>query len=148
MKATNDCALPALDCSDILGRRQAEHTAFRDKLKMVTSSIRQTKDALSAVTKPRPPKTKQANQALRHVICAEVEPCIRTQLDQFASALGRKGGCKASMMTQSLLTNEDTTIKMLKMCSRQPLCAKAKLPLPATKDLDACVKTAKAVVPA
>ena len=63
MKAANDYALPALDYSDIPARRRAKHTTFLDKLKMVTSSVRQTKDVLTKITKPKPPKTKQANQA-------------------------------------------------------------------------------------
>ena len=106
MKAANDHALPALDHSDIPGRRRAKHNTFLDKLKMVTSSARQTKDALSAIAKPRPPKTKQANQALHCVICTRVEPHMRTQLDQLTSTLGREDGWEASMMTQSSFADE------------------------------------------
>ena len=102
MKAANDCSLPALDCSDIPGRRRAKHTAFLDKLKMVTSGVRQTKDALSKINKPKPPKTKQANQALCRVICAKVEPCIRTQLNQLTTALGCEDGCSGQFVGRCL----------------------------------------------
>ena len=74
---------------------------------MVASSVRQTEDVLSKINKPKPPKTKQANQALCRVICTKVEPCIRTQLDQLTTALGCEDGCQALLLMQTLFADKD-----------------------------------------
>ena len=107
MKAANDYGLLPLDYSDIPGRRRSKHASFLDKLKFVTSSVRQTRNVLSDITKPKPPKSKEANQALYRVICTKVEPYIRTQLDQLTATLGHEDGYQALLLLRNLFADQN-----------------------------------------
>ena len=68
MQAVNDYQLPVLNYDPSPSRRRGKFNHFLEKLKLVTSAVRQTKNVLSNPAKPRPPKRKAANQG--------VIPCI------------------------------------------------------------------------
>ena len=73
MKAVNDYQLPVLNYDPSPSRRRGKFNHFLEKLKLVISAVRQTKNVLSNPAKPRPPKRKAANQALYRVLCSKTE---------------------------------------------------------------------------
>ena len=107
MKSVTNYELPVLEYSDIPGRRRARFHEFLEKLKYVTSSVRQTKDVLADTANPKKPKKKAANQALFRVLCTRVDPYMRTQLDQLTASIDGENGYKAILLIQKLFADKN-----------------------------------------
>ena len=106
MKAAVDYDLPILNYDADPHRRRGKYNHFLDKLKLVTSSVRQTRSILSDPNLPSPPKSRSANQALFRVICAKVEPHIRNQLIEMSDDQSPEDGFEALMLMRSLFADD------------------------------------------
>ena len=107
VKAVNDYQLPVLNYDPSPSRRRGKFNHFLEKLKLVTSAVRQTKNVLSNPAKPRPPKRKAANQALYRVLCSRTEQYVRTQLNQLTEQLGREDGHQAVLLLRKLHADQN-----------------------------------------
>ena len=70
MKGADSYSLHTLDYHPHKSRRRTKFNAFLDKLKLVTSSVRQTKKLLSDPANPVALKHVGANKALFRMLCA------------------------------------------------------------------------------
>ena len=73
MKAVDNYKFPVLNCKAQPMRRRGKFNNFLDKLKLVLTSVCQTKDALKNPAQPLKPKTPEANHALFRLLYAQVD---------------------------------------------------------------------------
>ena len=98
MKGTESYNLHTLDYHPHRSRRRTKFNAFLDKLKLVTSSVRQTKKLLSDPSNPTPINHKGANKALFCMLCARVDTQLNTKLQNLRMRLGKEDGYEALLL--------------------------------------------------
>ena len=90
MKSVESFGLPSLNYNPDPSRQRGEYITFIEKLKLVLSTVKQTKKVLSSVSDVKEPKTQSANVALFRVICAQVDGYLRHQLQEIQVSTGRE----------------------------------------------------------
>ena len=107
MKGVQSYDLPVLNYDSIPARRRGKFNAFLDKLKLVTSSVKQTRKFLADPSNPRQPKTKNANMALYRVLCAKMDTYLTSQLQQFTIDHGKEDGYASLLFLRRLFADKD-----------------------------------------
>ena len=107
MKAVDDHKLPILNYDAQPMRRRGKFNNFLDKMKLVLTSIRQTKDALKNPAQLTKPKTSAANHALFRLLCAQVDNYLRAQLQEMILDNGSKDGFAALIRLRAMFADTD-----------------------------------------
>ena len=105
MKGVDSHNLHTLDYHPHPSRRRSKFNAFLDKLKLVTSSVRQTKKLLSDTSNPTPLTHKGANKAFFRMLCAKVDTQLNTKLQNLRNRLGREDGYEALLLLRKLFAD-------------------------------------------
>ena len=105
MKSVESFGLPSLNYNPDPSRRRGEYITFIEKLKLVLSTVKQTKKVLSSVSDVKEPKTQSANVALFRVICAQVDGYLRHQLQEIQVSTGKEDGCAALLLLRDLFAD-------------------------------------------
>ena len=105
MKAVGSYDLPVLDYKPQPIRRRGSFLRFLDKLKLVTSSVSETKQMLSDPGNPTKPKSQTANRALFRVLCSRVDSYLVSQLHELQSRTGSEDGYQGLMLLRSLFAD-------------------------------------------
>lgn len=106
MKAADSYQLPVLNYDQSPIRRRGKFGHFLDKLKLVTSGVRETRKILTDTTTPKRP-SKEASKALFRVLCARVDSYLRNQLQETAHLDGIEDGYAALMHLRSLFADQE-----------------------------------------
>ena len=106
MKAVESYHLPTLNYDQNPVRRRGKFNHFLDKLKLVTSGVKETRKLLTDTTKPKRP-SKNANLALFRILCARVDGYLRNQLQDMSFNDKEENGYKALLLLQSLFADKE-----------------------------------------
>ena len=106
-KAVYSCKLPILNCYAQPMRRRGKFNNFLNKLKLALTSVCQTKEALKNPAQPTKPKTPAANHALFRLLCAQVDNCLRAQLQVMILNNGSEDGFAALICLRAMFADTD-----------------------------------------
>ena len=113
MKAVESYQLPVLDYKPQPSRRRGAFLRFMDKLKLVTSSVGETRNMLADSGNPKAPSNKAANRAMFRVLCSRVDTYLVSQLHELQARRGHEDGFGALMLLRSLFADaEDVDYKI------------------------------------
>jgi hypothetical protein len=106
MKSADDYHLPSLNYHPVPPKRRHGFNVFMDKLKLVTSTVRETKKLLADVANPKEPKSPSANKALFRLLCAKSDAYTTSQLIDYQQRMG-ESGFDALLLLRSIFAATD-----------------------------------------
>ena len=105
MKSVESFGLPSLNYNPDPSRQRGAYISFIKKLKLVLSTMKQTRKVLSSVNDVKEPKTHSANIALFCMICVRVHGYLRHQIQETQVSTGREDGYAALLLLRDLFAD-------------------------------------------